>query len=132
MSLEKRLLQNDSKAGALLSLAIGAGFLAAAMLAIQAWLLSSVVERVFIQNQTLVEVIPWLAVMLALITIRSASLWGETVLAQKSSSRIKSSLRQRISAQLFSAGPAQAQRERSGELTNVLVEGIETLDAYLT
>ena len=132
VSLEKQLLKHDSQAGAMLSFAVGAGFLAAAMLAIQAWILSSVVERVFIQNQTLVEVLPWLAVMLVLIIIRSASLWGETVLAQKSSSRIKSSLRQRISAQLFSAGPAQAQQERSGELTNVLVEGIETLDSYLT
>lgn len=101
MSLEKRLLQHDLRAGALLSLAVGAGFLAAAMLAIQAWLLSSVVERVFIQNQTLVEVLPWLAVMLVLIIIRSVSLWGETVLAQKSSSRIKSSLRQRIQPSFF-------------------------------
>lgn len=132
MRLEKRLLQQDSRAGALLSLAVGAGFLAAAFLATQAWLISVIVQRVFIQKETLIEVLPWLAIMLALIIVRSTSLWIEAILAQHSASRIKSCLRQQISAHLFSAGPVYTQLERTGELTNVLVEGIETLDTYLT
>ena len=132
MSLENLLLRQDSRAGVLLFLAVGAGFLAATLLAIQAWLLSAVVERVFIQKLTLDDVLPWLVVMLMIISIRSAALWSEAILAQRSASRIKSSLRRQISARLFRAGPAFTQLERSGELTSVVVEGVETLDAYLT
>ena len=132
MSLENRLLRQDSRAGVLLFLAVGAGFLAAALLATQAWLLSAVVERVFIQKKVLIEVLPWLVGILVIVSIRSAALWSEVILAQRSASRIKRSLRQQISARLFSAGPAFTQLERSGELTSVAVEGVETLDTYLT
>jgi ATP-binding cassette, subfamily C, bacterial CydD len=132
VGLENRLLRQDSRAGVLLFLAVGAGFIAAAMLATQAWLLSAVVERVFIQNEVLIEVLPWLVGMLVIISIRSVALWSEVILAQRSASRIKHSLRQQISTYLFRAGPAFTQLERSGELASVAVDGVETLDSYLT
>jgi thiol reductant ABC exporter CydD subunit len=46
--------------------------------------------------------------------------------------QVKRDLRERLSAHLMMLGPAYAQTERSGELTNTLTEGVEALDAYFS
>ena len=109
--------------------AVAAGFVAAALFAAQAWWLSGVVDRVFLQGQTLRDVWPLLALMAAMSLFRAASIWLGDGLAQHAASRIKGALRQQLTGHIFALGPAYTRGERSGELVNVLVEGVETLDA---
>ena len=54
------------------------------------------------------------------------------MLAQRAASRIKGSLRQQLIAHFYALGPAYTQSERSGELVNAAVQGVEALDDYLT
>ena len=98
----------------------------------QAAILSEVVSRVFIIGQTLADVAAWLAVMLVLALFRACLIWSSDVLSQKSSSRLKGSLREKLAQHLFDLGPAYTQKERSGELANTIVEGVEVLDEYVT
>jgi ATP-binding cassette subfamily C protein CydD len=46
--------------------------------------------------------------------------------------RVKTELRERLFAHLLALGPTYTKGERSGELTNTLVEGVEALDAYFS
>ena len=87
------LLRHDPRAHRLLLLAVGAGFVAGALLAVQAWLLSLVVDRVFLQGNNLGDVLPLLGLAAALLVARAAFIWGGDVLAQRSASRVKQGLR---------------------------------------
>jgi thiol reductant ABC exporter CydD subunit len=127
-----RLFASNRPARTLLFLAVSAGVGAGALFIAQAVLLSGVVNRVFRLGQTLEEVLPLLGLMLALLLLRSGLIWLQEVLAQRSASHIKSSLRRQFTARLYTLGPAFTQTESSGELVSTAVEGVESLDAYIT
>src|SRR5690606_3408461 len=116
----------------LLYAATAAGFVAGAMLVVQAWLLSLVVDGVFLRGQTLADVFPLLGLLLACLLVRGAAIYAETVLAQAAASRTKQALRQALTARLIAIGPIALRGERTGELVSVAGEGVETLDAYIT
>ncbi len=127
-----RLFEHDRRARTRLYLAVAAGFGAGALFIAQAVLLSGAVNRVFRLGQTLADVLPLLGLMLALLVLRAGLIWTQEALAQRSASRVKGSLRSQLLARLYQLGPAYTQSERSGELVNTAVEGIEALDAYIT
>jgi ATP-binding cassette subfamily C protein CydD len=132
ISAENRLFQYDQTARVILVIGIAAGFFAATCIIAQAYVLSEVVDRVFLKDQSLAEVISPLAVLLALGIIRAAFIWCSDVLAQRSASHLKGSLHEQLTRRILTLGPAYTRRERSGELVNAVVEGVEVLDEYVT
>ncbi len=112
--------------------ATAAGFVAGAMLVAQAWLLSLVVDGVFLRGETLGNVTPLLVVLLACLLVRSAAIYAETVLAQRLAGRTKQALRQALTTRLIALGPIALRGERTGDLVSTAGEGVETLDAYIT
>jgi ATP-binding cassette, subfamily C, bacterial CydD len=131
-STHQRILRYNRAARLLLILAIAAGFCAALIVVVQAWLLSDVVNRIFILRQTLTDVLPFLFVMLLLAFVRAACVWSNDVLAQRSATHLKDRLRSDLTQRLFTLGPAFTRTERSGELVNTVIEGVEVLDEYMT
>ncbi|MFN8471141.1 MAG: thiol reductant ABC exporter subunit CydD [Anaerolineae bacterium] len=131
-SIEQRVLQADGRGRARLYAAVLLMFLAAALLVAQTWLLSVAVSRVFLGGEGLHAVMPLLALMAALLVLRAALVWGAEVVGQRAASHVKGSLRLRLTQHLFDLGPSHVRNERSGELVNTLVEGIEALDEYIT
>jgi ATP-binding cassette, subfamily C, bacterial CydD len=131
VSAEARLLR-ESRAGRLfLYGAVAAGFVAAAILVAQTVLLSVVVDRVFLGHAGLSAVQAPLLLMFCLLVLRGGLIWAEAVVGQRSSSIYKGRLRAQLTGRLLALGPAYTAGERSGELTNTAVEGVETLDAYI-
>ncbi len=130
MKLDGRLLRQAWLARAALILTVGLGFLAGVAMVGQALLLSQVVHRVFLAGATLKDAGPLLLGVVALSLLRAGFVWGSEVSAGQIASRVKDELRQRLAAHLVALGPAYSREERSGELTNTLVEGVEALDAY--
>jgi ATP-binding cassette subfamily C protein CydD len=131
-STAKRLLQYHRAARLLLYAGVAAGFFAAVCVVAQAYVLSDVVDRVFQKKQTLTDVTALLGVLLMLAFLRAVIIWLSDVLAQRSASALKGSLRQQLTQQIFALGPAYTQSESSGELVNATVEGVEVLDEYIT
>ena len=132
MRLDKRLIQQAWSARLHLALTIGFGTLAGLILVGQALLISQIVAGVFLGEKTLNQVQPQLLLLLTLSIARAGLSWGSEVAAQKISGQVKHSLRQRLMRHLFALGPAYTSGERSGELTNTVVEGVETLEAYFS
>jgi len=132
LSPEKRLLKLNHPALALLYLAVSAGFFAGALFVVQAILLSGVVDRVFRMGQTLRDVMPVFGLLLGLLLVRACLIWAQEVLAQRAASRIKGRLRQQLIAHFYALGPAYTRSERSGELVNAAIQGVEALDDYVT
>ena len=133
-STSARLYAQLPSARGLLYVAVGAGFVSGALFAIQAVLLSYVVDGVFVQGRTLAAVLPLLGVMVALLLVRVATIWTADILTQHSASRVKTSLRTQLLSRLVALGPARlrADGERSGELVGTVVQGVEALDEYIT
>jgi ATP-binding cassette, subfamily C, bacterial CydD len=132
VSVEKRILSESRPARRGLYAAVAAGWLAAGLFVAQAWLLSVVVGRVFLGHQGLGAVQGLLLFMLGLLIVRGGLIWLSDILAQAAAGQVKEGLRDRLIGHLQALGPAYTGGERSGELVNTAVEGVETLDAYLT
>jgi len=127
-----RLLALDHSARALLRAATACGFLASVVVVAAAIVMSAVVSRVFLGGQVLADTVPLLALIAALAVGRAALIWAGEVLAQRSSSRLKGTLRADLTGHLLRLGPSYTSGERSGELVSVMTNGIETLDGWVT
>lgn len=130
MNLDRRLLRQAVGVRLDLALTVGTGLLAGVLLVGQARCLSRVITQVFLEGATLGQVQPWLLVLLLLSLARAGLSWGSEVAANRVAGRVKTELRQRLFAHVLALGPAYVYGERSGELTNTAVEGVEALDAY--
>jgi ATP-binding cassette subfamily C protein CydCD len=111
-------------------LTVLSGFLAGLLTISQAHFLSSTVNGVFLQGQTLVQVSHWLRLIFIVIALRALLAWFNEVSANAVAVKIKSDLRERLFNHILNLGPAYRRGQRTGELTTAAVEGIEALDAY--
>ncbi len=130
--VDKRLFREAKRARTALLLTVGMGLLVGVILVGQAYVLADIIDRVFLQKQGWPEVRLLVGVLLLLSVARALALWAREVAAQRVSGRVKRALRDRLMAHLFALGPTYARGERSGELSNTVVEGVEALDAYFS
>jgi ATP-binding cassette subfamily C protein CydD len=126
----KPLLREARLARVDLALTVGLGLLAGITIVGQARVLSRVISQVFLRGQGLEQVETLLLALLGLALVCAALVWGSEVAANHVAVQVKDRLRARLMAHLLALGPAYAHGERSGELANTAVEGIEALDAY--
>jgi ATP-binding cassette subfamily C protein CydD len=113
-------------------LAAACGFAAAAVVIVQAILLSVIVADVFRDGLALPAVAVPLAAFAALAVARAPLLVGADVLAQDASGRVRRQTRADLTAHLLVLGPAYTGHERSGELAGVIVDGLDAIDGYVT
>jgi len=132
MKFDPRLLSAAMQARLLLALTIGLGFTVGILIVGQAWLLANIVDRVFLQRQTLADVRQLLLLLAALALARFLFAWGSDVAGKWLAVRVKTDLRARLTRHILQLGPIAAAGEHSGELANTLTTGIEALDAWFS
>jgi ATP-binding cassette, subfamily C, bacterial CydD len=130
--IDRNLLPHVRTSTARLIVAVALSFGAGLCILAQAWLLSAVVARVFLDKQTLAQVTALLLLMLGVITLRALFQVASEVAAKGIAVRVKNDLRAAIFDHLLALGPAYASGERTGELTTAALEGVEALDAYFS
>lgn len=128
----RRLLNLARSRRLALVLTILFGWLGGLLVILQAWFLSRVVEGVFLGKQTLTAVFPILEILLVIILLRAANLWGAELSANAIALSVKADLRARLMQHLAALGPAFTQGEKTGELAASAIEGVEALDAYFS
>lgn len=128
--IHRRLWQQaqSSRAGLLLTISLSG--LAGIVTVLQAWYLSQIVGRVFLQDQTVADVSTLLAMLLFIILLRAALVGGSRVATNHTAIAIKTDLRQSLFQHLLALGPLYAYGQRTGELSTTLTEGIEALEDY--
>jgi ATP-binding cassette, subfamily C, bacterial CydCD len=132
MKLDARLLAlaRSSLFGLLLTITLGFG--AGLLTILQAWWLSKVISGVFLEGQTLSAVSTALVLLFTVMVLRAWATWGSEVAAGSIALQVKTNLREKLYQHLLALGPEYTQGERSGELINTAVEGIDLLDAYFS
>ncbi len=129
--MHKKLLASIRPSRGTLTLTIALGLLGALATIAQMILLSEVVNAVFLSHRVLIQVLLPLLLLMGAILARAGLLWGREITAQRAAIRVKALLRERVFAHLLQLGPVWSSGERTGELTALLNEGIERLDAYV-
>jgi ATP-binding cassette, subfamily C, bacterial CydD len=130
--MHRRLLSLTRKSRLALTLTILTGFMAGLLAIGQAFLISSIVNGVFLEKQTLAQISVWMQILFLIILARGFSAWANEISANAVAIKIKTDLRERLFTQILALGPAYSRAERTGELTTAAVEGIEALDAYFS
>ncbi|MDQ0287431.1 thiol reductant ABC exporter CydD subunit [Desulfofundulus luciae] len=129
--VDKRLWREARAGRFLLALTVGLGLGAGLLAVVQAGCIARVVSRVFLEGQDLSGVWPLLLALLGVIIFRAMLAWISEVMAFRVAARIKHDLRQRLLEHLLALGPVYVRGEqRSGELVNLLVEGVEAVETY--
>ena len=113
-----------------LSIAIGLGLASGYLLILQAWLLANIINDVIFEKASLSDVQPWLFSMLAVFFLRALLTWCSEIVAFKAAAQVKLTLRSNLHQHLMLLGPIATDGERSGDVINTLVDGVEALENY--
>ncbi|MBN2548911.1 MAG: thiol reductant ABC exporter subunit CydD [Anaerolineales bacterium] len=136
MNLDRRLLQKAFELAEnrwFLLLTIGLGLVSGVLVVLQAGLLSRVIAQVFLGGAlTLQSVAGLLGLLMAVMVGRALLAWGSEISANAIAARVKTALRSQLFERILALGPSYARGERTGELTNLAVEGVQALDAYFS
>ncbi len=131
MKLDRRLLSSTGTAHKPLAITIALGTADGIAVVFQAWAISRIVSAAFLTGAGIAQVQSELILLLLLSLLRLALSTFREVAAQRAANLVKSDIRSRLLSHLLALGPAYTTAERSGELTNTIQEGVESLDAYI-
>jgi len=115
-----------------LALTVSLGFLGGIFTVFQARYFSRLVDRAFLGKEPLGVLWSLVLVVAGIVVLRSVTVWASEVAASRMAGLVKRDLRDKLFSHILNLGPAYVHSERTGELTNTAVEGIEALDAYFS
>jgi ATP-binding cassette subfamily C protein CydCD len=129
---DRRLWQQARTERLRLGLTVALGAVGGVATVGQALALSRAVAGAFLDGRDLAGVAPQLWGLVAWTCLRAAAAWLAEIAASRVAAQVKTALRGRLLAQMMALGPAYTRGERTGELVNTAVEGVEALDAYFS
>jgi ABC-type transport system involved in cytochrome bd biosynthesis fused ATPase/permease subunit len=136
--LDPRLLRHARRAVIPIAVLAGLGLATALLVVAQAWLLATVITRVFIDKATLPESVTPIAVLAAATVARAAIAWAAQASAHRASAAAKTELRAALLAQVIALGPNWRKaangtsRRDAAALTQLATTGLDGLDGYFT
>ncbi|HEY2049841.1 MAG TPA: thiol reductant ABC exporter subunit CydD [Caulobacteraceae bacterium] len=113
-----------------LALATTAGGIGGILLIPQAWLLARAVDAVTIEGRALADVWRYLVPLLGVLVLRAVANAAADGMAAAAAARIKRALRAQLFDRIAALGPAWMRAQRSGEISGVLVDGVEGVEKY--
>ncbi|MFA7420025.1 MAG: thiol reductant ABC exporter subunit CydD [Melioribacteraceae bacterium] len=95
-----------------------------------AFLLSNIINSVFLTNKTLPEVRSLLLGFLFVAVLKLLLQFLEGSFSSSVIAYVKTSVREKIVKQVFDIGPLLLKSEQTGELANTLIKGVDKLEEY--
>ncbi len=132
MNVQRRLNSLSASFLPALTIVVGSAVFTGGMVILQAWFLSSIIDRVHLQAAGLEQEIPDLFNLSLVIILRAVMVYVNEQGAAVLSEKIRSNLREQLTAKLLRLGPAYIDRQRGGELTHALTTAVDSLDAYFS
>jgi ATP-binding cassette subfamily C protein CydCD len=136
--LDPRLLKHARRAVVPIAVLAGLGLATALLVIAQAWLLATVIARVFIDKATLPESVTPIAILAAVTVARAATAWAAQATAHRASAAAKTELRAALLARVVALGPgwrkatSGTSRRDTAALTQLATTGLDGLDGYFT
>ena len=98
----------------------------------QAWLMAVAINAVFLDEATLANIQEELLLLLIVMLARTGLTWQSSVVAFHLADSVKSSLREKIIKKLLLNGPIPLVQQESGNIVNLVTDGIEQMEAYFS
>ena len=136
--LDPRLLKHARRAVVPIAVLAALGLATALLVVAQAWLLATVITRVFIDKATLPGLETPIAVLAAVTVARAAVAWAAQASAHRASAAAKTELRAALLARVLALGPgwrngtSGTSRRDAAALTQLATTGLDGLDGYFT
>jgi thiol reductant ABC exporter CydD subunit len=108
------------------------GTLAGVAAIVQAALLSRVIDAAFLERAPFGALVRLLAAIALAALVRAGLLWFQEALASRASGKLRQAVRDRLLRRVLALGPRFLSGERTGEIANTLVGGVDALEAYAT
>jgi thiol reductant ABC exporter CydD subunit len=129
-AFDPRLLRYTSSTRRFLVAAVVLGVVTAALVALQAWTLATVVAGAFVEHQDLGELSVSLALLLAAVTGRALVVWSTELASNRASTTAKSELRRAVMHHVAKVQEASRTELDGSRITVLAVTGVDALDAY--
>jgi ATP-binding cassette subfamily C protein CydD len=130
MNLDRRLLNQLRSVRIVFAVTILLGFIGGIFILLQASDLSIIIIRAFLGREQLQAVLSLLWWLLAIFFIRAVITFIMHISTNSLALRIKAQLQESLFDKLLQVGPGLNQEYTTGELTAIVTQGIEALDAY--
>jgi ATP-binding cassette, subfamily C, bacterial CydD len=127
--VDPRLLQYATAARGYLALTVSLGLAGTGLILAQAGLLAHALATAA-TGTGLAVLSGTLLTLLAVLGARAAATWGGEVAALRAAAKVKSQLRQRLTAKALRLGPSWLAGQRDGEITALATRGLDALDPY--
>lgn len=124
------LIQQSKPASRWLFLSVILGITSALLMIIQASILATLIDRIYLHHATRFIVMPFLWVFLLIIFFRSGLTWLREIVSFKTAKIIKDYVRQTVCTHLSMYSTTQFSHLKTGALTSVLVEQVEALHGF--
>ncbi|MFA3781650.1 thiol reductant ABC exporter subunit CydD [Melioribacteraceae bacterium 4301-Me] len=106
------------------------GLVTAALIIGQAFVLSRIINNVFLLHQTFHQVLSLLIIFIFFVLFRAAANWLQNYYAARVVFYVKKTIRTKLIEKIFKIGPILLKSERTGEITNTLIKGVDKLEDY--
>jgi ATP-binding cassette subfamily C protein CydD len=126
----RRLLGWGVAARAHLVASVLIGTARAVLLVAQAWLLATIIAGVAVGGRGLEAVRAQMLLLLAVVALRAVTAWSSDVVADRCSSRVKSSLRTALLQRAAVLGGDGRQVARPSDVATLALHGVDGLDGY--
>jgi ATP-binding cassette, subfamily C, bacterial CydCD len=136
--LDPRLLKHARRAVVPIAVLAALGLATALLVVAQAWLLATMITRVFIDKATLPGLVTPIAVLAAVTVARAAVAWAAQASAHRASAAAKTELRAALLGRVLALGPGWRNgasgtlRRDAAALTQLATTGLDGLDDYFT
>lgn len=130
MNLNKNLTKYLHFSRKSFALTIASGSLAAVAIVFQAYLLSNLINGIFLLNKSVADQRLPLIMLFVLALCKALFVWGEEYFSAVTVAKLKEKIRRQILSKISRISPVFLKEERTGELTNTMLNGVDTLEKY--
>jgi thiol reductant ABC exporter CydD subunit len=129
-SVTRRLFKWSRLTRIFLAASVLLGVLRAILLVAQAWLIATIVAGAFVDGEDLGHLRAPMGLLLVVVLVRSTVAWSSEVIADRSSARVKSTMRAALLERVTVLGRDGRPVAGTGDVTTLAVRGIDALDGY--
>jgi ATP-binding cassette subfamily C protein CydD len=132
MNIDKNLLKLTSDKKKDFVASILSGVTASIFTILIAYLLSKSINQIFLEKKTLPDIYLLIFFFVIAAVLKAFFVWFEKNKISVVVSDVKKKLRKEINTKLFDEQTGMLLNKKSGELSNTVIKGVETLDAYFS
>lgn len=109
---------------------LGLTFILGLAMVAQAYVMASIVDDVFLKNQTFSAVIPWLITLLIILFVRSSMDYISKRIGVSIGSDVKCKTRKKLLNKYVSNSVQLAEKGQAGEKVSMLLDGVDEMDSF--